>query len=171
MNEEEFKNVYKSVNKQKCAFEKAALTRRYSCSRLIRRNIGEREAAGCSESQACHLCNELLCKIREKSRFVLKTTGTGKNPLPHAKEVKVQCGGLSGLELLAGANHEDAGKDLIQTSCLNNELNTQLPSVQDIYQTIKMTLQKYSTLNQIPWPSVVQAVTQFSGRKKRGSRV
>lgn len=170
MNDEEFKNVYKSINSQKCVFEKAALTRRYSCSRLIRRNIGEREAAGCSETEACQLCHELLCKIREKCRFALHSTAASKKPLPHAKEVKVQCGGLSGLELIAQANQLEGGQDLIQTPCPGKEINALLPNVQDIYQTITVTLEKYTTLDEIPWPSIVQAVSQFSGRKKRNSR-
>ncbi len=171
MDEEEFKSVYKSVNSQKCVFEKAALTRRYSCSKLIRRNIGEREAAGCSDSQSCKLCLEVLTKIREKCSFALQSTGTGKTSLPHAKEVKAQCGGLSGLELLAQANQDEAGQDLIQSSCRNQDLNALLPNVQDIEHTITLSLKKYSSLDALPWPTIVQAVSQFSGRKKRRSRV
>lgn len=168
MDDKEFKNVYQSVNNQKCIFEKATLTRRYSCSKVILRYIGEREAAGCTDPKACELCQQLICAIREKCNFALHTTGTGSRPLAHAKEIKVQCGGLSGLERLVNANQKD-GQSLLQMP--DEKETSSLPNVQDISQTIKMTLQQYLSVEQLPWPQIVQAVTQFSGRKKKRSRV
>ena len=179
MDEKEYRSVYNTVNNLKCAFEKAVLTRRYACSQLIRRNIGEREAAGCSDADACDQCTRLLQVIRQKASFALHTSSSGKKPLAHAKEIKVQCGGLSGLELLIGANKDDVANNqqLLQLvsdpepqSESPSDENELLPGVQDIYKTINQSLKQFEDFDSLPWPEIVKSISSFKGRKKKQPR-
>ncbi len=68
MDEQEFKEIYDAVNDRRCVFEKAALTRMFACEKLIRMNIAEREAAGCSNGAAQNQCSECLNACAEARR-------------------------------------------------------------------------------------------------------
>jgi hypothetical protein len=149
MDEEEYKDVYHSVNSRRCVFEKASLTRRYQCENHVKINIGEREAAGCSNSDAQKQCHEFLCELRKKSAFVLKMTSiSGNTALPHAKELKVQCGGLNGL--YKAVNNEEVHA-----------------SITNIHGLLNMAVNEHQEITNFPWQIIIQSVTEFTGRKRR----
>lgn len=147
MDEEEFKEVYHSVNALRCVFEKAVLTRRFACEKLVRINIAEREAAGCTDPAAQRQCSEVLEQLRGAAAFALKLTHVS-GPLPHAREIKVQCGGLLGLqETVSAATTGD--------------------SVPNIFALIIAARNEYGGLNRLPLQQIVQSVTRYQGRRKR----
>lgn len=151
MDEEEFKELYQAVNARRCVFEKAALTRMYACEKLIRMNIAEREAAGCSNPAAQIRCAELLERLRENAAFALKLTHVS-GPLPHAKELKVQCGGLLGLQHAVDESIDAGG-------------------VANIFGLIEHAKTEYGTLDSFPYQEIVKHVTHFEGRRpRRGKR-
>ena len=148
MDETEYRDLYHSVNQLRCCFEKAILTRRFGCSRLVKINIADREAAACSNIDAQAACQSLLGMLRKNAAFALKTTST-QNALPHAKEIKAQCGGIIGLSQILSPQ-------------------TEVPTgVPDIYQCIQDAIKTFGSLEQFPYPDIVKAITQFEGRKKR----
>jgi hypothetical protein len=151
MDETEFREVYNSVNDQRCVFEKAVLTRMFACEKLIKVNIAEREAAGCTDRATQQQCGNLLELLRGNAAFALKLTHVS-GPLPHAKELKVQCGGLTGLrEIVAPAEAGQAG-------------------VQNIHGLIQAAKAQFGNLADLPYREIIKSVSMFEGRRKRRHR-
>lgn len=148
MDESEYKEVYQSVNKLRCIFEKAILTRRYNCEKVIRINIAEREAAGCDDQTAQQQCHKLLRLLRKNATFSLKMTHI-KGPLPHAKEIKIQCGGLNGLQ-----------------HTLANSLSASINTA-NIHGLIQVAIKNFLTLDELPFQEIVKSITAYEGRKRR----
>jgi len=148
MDENEYRDIYHSVNSVRCCFEKAMLTRRFGCCNLVKINIADREAAGCADEQAQETCKALRKLIRQNAAFALKCSDTGSQ-LPHAKEIKAQCGGLIGLYHTLHADKEiPAGVD-------------------DIYTCILEAIKTYEQLEALPFADIVKVITHFKGRPKR----
>ena len=151
MDESEYRELYHSVNQLRCCFEKAMLTRRFGCAKLVKINIADREAAACSDQLAQAECRTLLGLLRKNAAFALKTATT-HNALPHAKEIKAQCGGIIGI---AQALHADK----------------QTPAeVSDIHACIQQAKQAFGSLEQLPFADIVKTITHFEGRKRRNRR-
>jgi hypothetical protein len=145
MDEKEYKDVYLSIAAVPCLFEKSILALKLSCCHALRKNIAEREAVVCT-SIICHQnCDTWLQLVRNKSQFVLHQTEVVA-PLPHAKELKVQVGGIRGLNLLL--EQESGDGDL------------------DIAELLDATIAKYDDLESVPFAEVVQSVAHFKGRKR-----
>ncbi len=148
MEEQQYKDTYLAVNERRCVFEKTINSRRSACSKSVRFNLADREGVACKSASGNALCTELLTRMRSNARFALHMTHAD-GPLPHAKEIRVQTGGLLGLQglmfpLLEG--HEN---------------------VEDIITTLDMALERYSSLEQLPYDIIVQGIVKFEGRRKR----
>ncbi len=153
MDENEYRTVYHSVNTLRCLFEKAILTRRYQCSILVKYNIADREAIGCSQQTACNRCRQILTLLHEKARFALSNVSS-KVQLGHAKEIKVQCGGLEGLQKVLNSDApSDSSKNII-----------------DINQLLDQLQQEFDSFESLPYAVIMQSVTRFEGRKRRKKR-
>lgn len=146
MDENEYRLTYHTINPQRCVFEKAVLTRRFHCAHLIKHNIAEREAAACADKQGCSLCSDLLAQLRQNARFILHESNP--SALAHAKEIKIQCGGLQGLHALISTNNAPA-------------------EVDNIYGLIQQLLAQFETLAALPYPLILPYITRFEGRRKR----
>lgn len=96
MDEQSYRQTYEALNRIPCPFEKAVLTRRFSCSQAIQHLIAERETVSCSKSAYEAQCREFLAAVRPQAAFALKLTHL-EGPLPHRKELRVQIGSLLGL--------------------------------------------------------------------------
>lgn len=150
MDETEYKAVYGEVNDLRCAFEKAILTRRFGCEHLVKINIAEREAAGCRHFPAQQQCLQLLERMREKAAFALHLTQV-QGPLPHAKEMRVQCGGLLGLQ------RAQSGETAPDTAA----------GVDNIAGLIRSAIHTHQTLDAFPFQDIVRGITIFEGRRRR----
>ena len=151
MDENEYRAVYHTVNEVRCCFEKAMLTRRFGCQKLVKMNIADREAAGCGNEACKQTCLQVLQQLRANAAFALKTTSTN-SPLPHAKEIKAQCGGMIGLY-----------------QCLHPE-ETAIQGVDDIFGTISQAITQFDGIEKLPYAEIVKTITHFEGRKKRRSK-
>jgi hypothetical protein len=94
------------------------------------------------------LCIALLDAMRRNARFSLHVTHAD-GPLPHAKEIRVQIGGLLGLQKLL---HPDL---------------TQADSVHDINGLATEAIDRYRRIENLPYELIVQALASFEGRRKR----
>lgn len=151
MDEENYKEVYKTVNELPCVFEKAVLTRMFACEKAVKVNIAEREVVGCAEVKAHDQCAQLLHRMRSDAAFTLKLTHIS-GPLPHAKEIKVQCGGLLGLQASVTESVEPQ------------------PGVENIFALIEAARRRFDQLNDFPHQAIIQSVARFEARRKRGRR-
>ncbi len=142
-NEDAYRDARKSVNPTPCAFEKAVLARCIACSKSEKHLLAERETVNCGDPAAQARCAELRTLLRGHSAFALKISRMG-SPLPHAKELKIQCGGLRGLQ--HAVNGEEA--------------------VADAFDLIEQALTQFGELQALPYSEVVKGVVHFEGRRR-----
>jgi hypothetical protein len=142
-NEDAYRDARKSVNPTPCAFEKGVLARCISCSRAEKHLLAERETVNCNDADAQARCTELKTLLRGHSAFALKIPHIGAQ-LPHAKELKIQCGGLKGL----------------QTAVSDAD------SVEDAFALIEAALAAHGTLHDFPYSDIVQGVVHFEARRR-----
>ena len=148
MNELEYRETYQSVNERRCVFEKTINSRRCSCEKSCRFHLADREGIACKSATANVLCGELLNQMRSNARFALHMTSADE-PLPHAREIKVQTGGLLGLQSLL--HPEKSAAD----------------SVENAIGLVDLAISRFGRLEALPYDIIVQAIVRFEGRKKR----
>lgn len=98
----------------------------------------------CSDETEREQCSELLDMLRQNSAFALKLTHITP-PLPHGPEMRVQCGGLQGLQVEVDGAEE----------------------VADISALLASAKLKFGSLEDLPYSKIVQSVVACEIRKKR----
>ncbi len=149
--EDQYRSTYSEVNQRRCIFEKAVLTRRCGCSCSTRFYLADREGISCDAEQANSRCKRLLQLMRTNARFALKLTDSG-GELPHAKEIKVQNGGLLGLQ---GIIDPEAPRD----------------SVVDIATLTVKGIETFGSIEAFPYQEIVKSITHFEGRRRPRSKL
>jgi hypothetical protein len=150
MEESEFRKTYQELRELPCAFEKAVLNRWCDCSRLERFNLGEREGVTCGAWTAQQNCATLLGLLRQHARFALRARAL-PGPLPHARELKLQAGGLRGLQGLLAPH-------------------TEAQQVRDVSALVSALQTRYGSLDQVPFDAVVRSVAAFEVRRRGSPR-
>lgn len=144
MDEIAFMHALGAINPKPCAFGKVILSRHCACSKVYKRYAAEREMVACSVDTEREQCSALLDLLRQNSMFALKLTHITP-PLPHGPEMRVQCGGLQGLQL-----EVDGTEDVVDVSAL-----------------VAAARLKFGSLENIPYSKIVQSVVSCEVRKKR----
>ena len=151
MDQDAFRQTYQQVNERYCAYEKAILTHQCNCSQARKLNIAEREATHCANDNAQVLCIQYLDALKKQARFALKlTTSTGV--LPHGKAIKIQVGGLRGLQQV-----------------LHSELEPTAP-IKDVSALIADAISTYAEIENLPFSRIMQQVAAYQGRKRVSKR-
>jgi hypothetical protein len=147
MEEDEYKTTYQQIASIGCVFEKALTNNRARCSYARHFCLADREGYACRSETCALICSELLQNLRDNSRFSLKlkTVGTA---LPHNMEIRVQVGGLQGVQKALALDPAVAGLD-------------------DIRDLVDRAIAKFGKLDVLPYADIVQSVAQFQGRKRR----
>ncbi|MCG6900160.1 MAG: hypothetical protein LJE75_09190 [Gammaproteobacteria bacterium] len=148
MEEKEYKDTYQSINERRCVFEKTINSRRCTCKQSQRFHLADREGIACKSASGNALCTEFLNCMRSNSRFALHLTHAD-GPLPHTKEIKVQTGGLLGLQ---GLIYPERAAD----SNIDNAIGV-----------IDAAIEQYGRIENLPYDIIIQAIVKFEGRKKR----
>lgn len=148
MEENQYRNTYHSINPCRCVFEKSINSRRCQCSLAHRFCLADREGVSCSVDLAQKRCQTLLKTLRTKAIFAMRLTRID-GALPHAKEVKVQMGGLLGLQRLLEPQHPSAS------------------GIQDINLLINQAIEHYHSIDVFPYDEIVKQITRFEGRVRR----
>jgi len=149
VDESAYRDARNAVNPHPCAFEKALLARCCHCGLAQRMNIAEREAVGCTDPVQRETCLVLRGYLHQNAAFALKLPHA-ENTLPHAKELKVQCGGLMGLQKVLSGKAEVA-------------------QVDDAGALARLALERYGSLDKLPYSVIMQAVSAFEIRRRRGA--
>ena len=145
MDEDKYRETYRSVNPLQCPFEKTLNSHRCQCSKMERIHLADRECVGCMEKQAWQNCRDFLQLLRNSAKFALKMTEVD-GPLPHGKEIKVQNGSIIGLDKLF------------------NPENKKRPN---IYQLLNLALAKYEKFENLPLDQLMQSIVNFKARETR----
>ena len=146
LDENAYRDAYSTVNPLQCVFERAILCRCCGCEHAIKRNIAEREAAGCLNAPAHALCVELKKELRRVAAFTLKLANPDE-PLPHTKELKLQCGGILGVARVV--TPETTGP------------------VANIISVLLAATQQYGALANFPYQEIIHAVHTYEPRPRR----
>ena len=150
MEENQYRDTYHNVNQLRCIFEKSINSRRCQCSLAHRFCLADREGVSCSVDLAQTRCQTLLNSLRHNASFTMRLTRV-EGALPHARELKVQVGGLLGLQHLIQPGTSTEQQLLIQ----------------DIHRLINSAIEKYTTMDNFPYDEVVKEINKFEGRAKR----
>lgn len=150
MDETEYRQTYRVVNERRCVFEKAINARRCTCRLSQRFNLADREGVSCNNETAASRCKQLLNLLRKNANFALQMTSV-PGPLPHAKEVKVQIGGMLGLQ------------KLLHPQIRDEEL------AHNIHGLAEAAVQQYSSLDNLPYSEIIKSIVTFEGRRRRRS--
>ena len=154
MDEQEYKSAYKNLVHIPCVFEKSVLSCRVSCSKSCKQNLAEREVVSCSCDACQSICAEWLPLLRIKAQFALqlKELTSATDVLPHAKEMKVQVGGIHGLSRL------------IQNPESDFEVNNNDKTKDDVFVTLSKCLEIYGKFDKVPFEEILKSVASFKLR-------
>jgi hypothetical protein len=142
MDEAAYRQAITTPNLRYCPFEKSVLTRCAACMKAERHSIAEREIIACNNAEAHELCIELRDLFRHNFTFALGKLHID-GPLPHAQEMRMQCGGLKGLQF------EMDGNDVVA------DVNALLVKAQ----------QQFDDLANLPYSHIVRwAMTYYKAR-------
>lgn len=153
MDESAFRRARDAVVPRPCVFEQALLAGACACSLAARRNIAEREAVACDSSPAHRECAQLYALLLQKSAFALKLTHV-ELPLPHARQMKVECGGLLGVQQAAAGAGD---MPVLQEPA----------SVADVRRLVRNCAEKFGDLANLPYSAIVQSVVAYQTRRRR----
>lgn len=146
MEENEYRDIYHQVNEHRCVFEKSILSRQTMCQFAHRFCLADREGVSCRDAPCYQNCKTLLEQLRHKAIFALKLTRI-EGPLPHAKEIKVQTGGLLGLTAI-----------LQQT---NPETVTNISGL------IQDAIAAYGSMESLPYDEITRRIVKYEVRQRR----
>jgi hypothetical protein len=133
MDETAYRQALTASIQRSCPFEKTILTHCAACSKAEKHNIAEREIVACNNADAHRRCIALRDSLRHNFTFALGTLHID-GPLPHAQEMRMQCGGLKGLQFAV-----DGGDQVCDVAAL-----------------IEMAQQRYGELAELPYSLIVQ---------------
>ena len=148
MDKKELDDAYHEINQRPCIFEKALLTRRCACAKAQRFWLAEREGIGCGETSARLQCQSLLDHMRQNARFALQLQ-TPDAPLPHAKMLRLQTGGLLGLRRVLGAAAD------------------QCDEIEDVHGLVSEAIARFGGLEDLPYGDMLRVVSSFQARARR----
>ena len=146
MEENEYKSTYSEIANIRCEFEKALTNNKAKCSHSRHFWLADREGYACKSRESSAKCRELLGLLRENSRFILKLQQAG-DKLPHNMEIRVQAGGLFGIQSLFTTG--------------------QLDRIENIFALVEQAEIEFGSFEMMPFSQVVQSVSRYQGRKSR----
>ena len=144
MDEAHFRQRLQALQHHLCPFHKAILSACVACTRADRVQIAEREIVMCGDAASHLRCQELHGHLRHNFGFAVGVLHD-EVPLPHAQEMRIQCGGLRGLGAVLAAD----------------------PEVKDVDALLDRILQGAGSLGDIDFSAVVHAAREhYQGRQR-----
>ena len=145
MEESEYKAAYRKIAKNRCAFEKALTNNQCKCRLSEHFWLADREGYSCATQAAASICRDILEKLRENSRFLLKVHEVGAE-LPHNMDIRVQIGGLRGLRAVLGVDEKEA-------------------LIPDIRALTEQAEKQYDNMDALPYSEIVQSIASYQTRR------
>jgi len=145
LDEEAYQAARDELARLPCPFEKSVLSRCGGCELALTLNVAEREAVACKSAPARENCLTLHGLLHQNAAFALHLAHPGE-PLPHAKEMKIQCGGLLGAQRLIWPEAE---------------------VVDNIHGLVGHLQARYGRMDALPYAAVVKAIAAHEGRRRR----
>lgn len=141
MDEDHYRSTYEEFVKTRCVFERSILARHCACGQAHKFNLAEREGVSCQASDAKLHCEDFYQFLRSQSSFVFHITDPSQ-PLPYAKQIKLQSGGLQSLaKFCTGDSH-----------------------VHDIESLLTQARAQFPDWQQLPLSEIIQSISHFKVR-------
>lgn len=144
VDEREFRRARRAALPLPCVFERALLVCACRCSLARRQNLAEREGIGCLSPKAQANCARLQELLLRNATFALKLPPSDA-PVPHAKQLKAQCGGLLGLAAALTGREE----------------------VSDVATLVLDARHRFGSLEGLPYSAIVRSIAAFEVRRRR----
>lgn len=145
VDEAAFRRTLDSIDLRPCPFGEAILARCCDCARVEKHYLAEREQAACADG-AMHLqCLSLHELLLRNASFALRHIHE-REPLTHAQEMKLQCGGLIGLRRAMDGESE----------------------VPDVSALVSAARHFFGSLEALPYAQIMQSVASYVPRRPRG---
>ncbi len=151
MDNETFRKTYREVNERSCLYEKSVLTNQCGCSQAERFCIAEREGVHCLSDNGQHQCSEFLRLLRLQARFALRSSVL-PGALPHGKAIRIQVGGLRGLQRAVQPEQPPE------------------TSVEDVFGLLEQAGTRFGSLEKLPFQTIIQEIAAYRGRPRRSPR-
>lgn len=145
MDDAAYRAAQRAANHAHCVFEKALIMRCVTCELASRHALAERESVACTSPVARTNCETFLGLLSERAAFSLKLSRSDAS-IPHAIAMKLQCGGLAGLQ------------------------NVLLAIEPDVHQLVAAAQRRWGSLLDLPWPEIVRVVVAWQGRRRGPSQ-
>ena len=123
-----------------CVFSGALLSRCATCELSAKRALAEREVLTCTQPTAHINCETLERLMHERATFALRLRP--RAPQTHATELRLQSGGLLGLQQVLAA------------------------PVADVHRMVQQAQADYGSLTELPWEPIVESVKAWQPRKR-----
>lgn len=150
MDHDSFRDARRALNPAPCPFERAVLAGCAGCGLAVRLSISERETIACGDAATQRGCVGLVQALRENSLFALKVAPGA--PIPHAKEMKVLCGGLQGLQQVTFDGGAEGGESA---------------EIADVRALVLAAVARFGSLEALPFSAIMPAVAAFELRRRR----
>ena len=142
MDEAAYRKTLEATHPLLCPFGKALFSACVACSQAGRMNLAEREFIVCREAALQQRCTRMHDALRHNFGFAIHTLHD-EAPIPHGQEMRIQCGGLRGLQDVLRGDAE----------------------VADVDELIRAALQSWPEDGDIPFSAVVHAAhLHYKGR-------
>jgi hypothetical protein len=148
MDENNYRQTYREFNDLPCVYEKAILQQCCTCRRARHFNLAERIGVACSDPDSQGQCREFLGTLQQKSVFALQIPGPIDSELPHSKKIKIQCGGIIGLQQIEKLQIGD----------------------RDVNALLDRAIEVFGDLQSLPFEELVRGVVSFEGRRRKRPR-
>lgn len=131
-----------------CPFARALLKGQIRCQQAESFHVAERHGIQCSNPEKQTFCLEFSNHLHTKSRFALGVTHLPQQRTSNM-ELRIQCGGISGL-----------------LEVLDIELT---PENNDLQQLLEEARERFQEVEQLPYQQIIQSISQWQP-KRRGRR-
>jgi len=140
MDEAAYRRARAQTNSLPCVFQGALQARCATCELMAQRSLAEREVLSCTRPTAHINCETLLNLFHERATFPLHLKPGA--PLTHAIELRLQSGGLLGLQ-----------KALAATAA-------------DVHQMVQQAQIDHGGLTELPWAEIVDSIKAWQPRRR-----
>lgn len=140
MDEAAYRRTREQGSTLPCVFQGALQARCGSCELVARRSLAEREVLACTRPTAHLNCETLIELFHERATFPLRLHPGA--PLTHATELRLQSGGLLGLQKVLA-----------------------LPQA-DVHQMVQQAQAVHGSLTELPWAQLVESIVAWQPRRR-----
>jgi hypothetical protein len=161
--ETEFRSLRAQLTPTACVFERALLSRCAACSMARPGLLAEREMVGCGSPAASARCSAYRDRLRANALFALRIDAAG--PWPFGKEIRLQCGGLIGLQQALCAPEPEAEDREDAQEFVTAPVPGQ-PLVADVDALLSAALAAHGSPEALPYSQIMRAVVGYSPRRR-----